>query len=107
MLCWVGQECVFDKSSEALEKLCHLQITDKQVERVCHYYGDLLEQEMANEIASGTSSPKPSSEGATYVMLDGAQFLFREEGWKEAKLGRIFSSEAHLPENQRRNWIRV
>lgn len=106
MLCWVGQECVFDKSSEALEKLCHLQITDKQVERVCHYYGDLLEQEMANEIASGTSSPKPSSEGATYVMLDGAQFLFREEGWKEAKLGRIFSSEAHLPENQRRNWIR-
>ena len=106
MLCWVGQECVFDKSSEALEKLYHLEITDKQVERVCHYYGGLLEEEMATEIAAGASYSSVSPEGATYVMLDGAQFLFREEGWKEAKLGRIFSSEAHLPENEQRNWIR-
>ena len=55
MLCWLGQECVFDKASEALEKLCHLQVSDKQVERVSHYYDDLLEQEMRLEIASGAS----------------------------------------------------
>lgn len=105
-LCWVGQECVFDKASEALEKLCHLQISDKQVERVCHYYGGLLEQEMLEDIATGTVNQDTEVQEETYVMLDGAQFFFREEGWKEVKLGRLFSANNHLPESAQRNWVR-
>lgn len=105
-LCWVGQECVFDKASEAMERLCHLEVSDKQVERVCHYYGGLLEQEMLDKVASGATCQVPENQEETYVMLDGAQFLFREEGWKEAKLGRLFSASSHLPETGQRNWVR-
>ena len=42
--CWVGQQEVFDKSSEALSKLLQVEVTDKQVERLCHHYGQALEQ---------------------------------------------------------------
>ena len=38
-------------------------------------------------------------------MLDGAQFFFREEAWKEAKLGRLFSARSHIEQTSQRNWI--
>jgi len=108
LVCWVGQESVFDKGSEVLEKLAHIKVSDKQIERVSVHYGSSLEAlEQASVASAEPYSWDASARGSVhYAMLDGAQFLFRKLKWKEAKLGRIFRADSHLPENERRNWIR-
>jgi hypothetical protein len=40
-------------------------------------------------------------------MADGGMVLTREEGWKKLKLARIFTAENHLPESEKRNFIRA
>lgn len=106
--CWVGQQQVFDKSSEALANLLHLKVSDKQVERLCHYYGEQLEEQQQQAIEQGDhyKFEADKKQELHYVMVDGAQFLFREQKWKEAKLGRIFPASAHMAESEKRRWIK-
>lgn len=106
--CWVGQQQVFDKSSETMSKLLHISVSDKQVERLCHYYGQVLEEQQAQALEQGETHCVEAARQADthYVMVDGAQFLFRQQGWKEAKLGRIFPASAHLSESSKRHWIK-
>lgn len=52
----MGQEVVFSKASEFIELFNQVEVTSKQVDRVCNYYGDLLHKlELSN---SGSTSPK-------------------------------------------------
>ena len=104
--CWVGQQEVFDRSSEALSKLLQVKVTDKQVERLCHHYGQALEDQQAQALKQGATHCFEQQDQPHYVMVDGAQFLFREQGWKEAKLGRIFSADSLLEESPKRHWIK-
>lgn len=108
LICWVGQEAVFDKGSEVLEKLSHIEICDKQIERVSTYYGSLLEAQEWEAVESGAPHnwEEESAQSLHYAMFDGAQFLFREQKWKEAKLGRIFEAKSHMAQSERRNWVR-
>lgn len=92
--CQVGQQEVFavprrDKSSETLAKLLQVKVSDKQVERLCHYYGQALEAQQEQLLEQGATHcfDADRQDEVHYVMVDGAQFLFREQGWKETKLG--------------------
>ena len=93
---YVGQGAVYEEGSELLAELVGVEVSGKQIERLCHYFGELLGEREEPE----SSLP---GEDAVYGMVDGSMILTREEGWKEIKLGRLFSASDHEkgPEDQR------
>jgi hypothetical protein len=98
---FVGQQCVFEDGSEQLEKLAGIEVTSKQIERLTHAYGELLE-------VSSTKEPALISkeEELHYCMMDGGMILTREDDWKELKLARIFPGKAHMEVSEKRNFIK-
>jgi hypothetical protein len=95
LACYVGQQMVFEDGSNMLKSMKGLKLDAKQIERICHVYGQHLEnhQESLVETNQAKEYPQAVENESNYVMVDGGMFLTREEGWKEVKLGRIFSSK--------------
>ena len=89
-ICYVGQEAVFEEASTMLRELLGLAVSAKQIERVCHYFGQRVE-----ETAEVSEHPVWSGSGPIYGMVDGSMVLTRQTGWREIKLGRLFAEEAH------------
>lgn len=109
MVCFVGQTEVFDEAEELLSRLAGVKISDKQIERVCHHYGELLN-------SSTTASEQLPTEEWHYAMADGAMVLSREKDekgkskWLEMKLGRVFKAADNIQLGQvdeSRKWIRA
>jgi hypothetical protein len=103
----MGQELVFETAAEAMEKLTLVKVNAKQIERVCHHYGQKIEEQIWN-----TNVPKPNkvlpakiSPSPYYVMVDGGMVLTREEKWKEMKLCRIFQDSDQIQINKGRTYI--
>lgn len=90
----LGSKLVFEEANEEIELLLGIDMNAKQIERICHYYGGLIEQiEWREAYSDGIQlklNYKPDED--IYIMLDGSMLLTREEAWKEIKLGRIFTS---------------
>ena len=99
-LCRVGSKLTFDESSEELSKLLQLDVNAKQVERICHYYGDKLEQiDWKHAYNDGFQLRIPFKDKALeYVMMDGSMLLTRQknEAWKEVKLCRLFEAKDRI-----------
>ncbi len=95
----VGQALPFDEASRLIEELLGEPVSDKQIERVCHHYGQVLEEEKHQEPVY------QADEQLHYAMMDGSMVLIRQEGWREIKLGRVFAERDCLAEKQR-NTIR-
>ena len=104
-MCFMGQQQVFDESSESFSRLLHISVSDKQIERVCHYYGEKLEEKQQTAIANGANASMQNDRQSYYVMLDGGMLLTREEKWKEMKLARIFDVRKKIPISKNRNYI--
>jgi hypothetical protein len=96
-VCFVGQKEVYQEASTTLDELVGVAVTAKQIERVCHHFGALIEQaEPAPSIQQAPpSEARRSPEEPVYAMADGSMVLTRENGWREIKLGRLFSAQAH------------
>jgi hypothetical protein len=105
MMCYVGQQTVYEEAAEIMEKLSGIKTNGKQIERVCHHYGQKLENDILNHIENQTLPAKYYPQKTYYIMLDGCMLLTREESWKELKLCRIFSTEARIEINKNRNQI--
>lgn len=105
--CYVGQQLVFEDASNMLESIRGVVINAKQIERVCHLYGQQLEDNHELEIQCQQAKEYTNSEQnkTHYVMVDGGMFLTREQGWKEVKLGRVFCSEDSIKVNKNRGMI--
>lgn len=103
----MGQQRVFVEAEETLEMLKGLKINAKQIERVCHHYGDLIEQQDAEMINSQVFREYEGTQGNQlhYAMIDGAMYLTKEEQWKEAKLGRIFNTNENVNVSKNRSII--
>ena len=103
----MGQQKVFVEAEETLEMLKGLKINAKQIERVCHHYGDLIEQQDAEMISSQIFREYEGTQGNQlhYAMIDGAMYLTKEEQWKEAKLGRIFNTNENVNVSKNRSII--
>ena len=101
LVVFCGQNHVFEDASEQLAKLAGVEVTAKQVERLTHAYGELIEINLENQ-----DTQRPLNEALHYCMVDGGMVLTREDDWKEMKLARVFEAKAHMPESERRNFIR-
>ena len=105
LMCYVGQQKVFSEASGLLKKVKGINISAQQIENVCHYYGEKLEEEIYQQIISGGAYPKENDGKKYYAMLDGGMLLTREEKWKEMKLARIFSAAELVSISEKRNYI--
>lgn len=83
-----------------LERLCGVDLSAKQIEHLCHHYGESLEEQMTNnEIVSSEKKQE-----VHYAMLDGSYIMSRE-GWVETKLGRVFKATDDISISPKRNQI--
>ena len=53
MSCYAGQAMVFSEASEFMKKYMLVEVTDKQIERLCHFYGNELEKSLQEQIENG------------------------------------------------------
>ncbi len=104
-MCYLGQEKVFEQASECFMRLSGIAVNAKQIERICHYYGQQLEDEQQKAIAQGGKDKKVTHKARCYAMLDGGMLLTREEKWKEMKLARLFDSSQSIHVSKNRGYI--
>lgn len=93
-MCYVGQHLVFSDAEEMINSLTGAGFDAKQIERVCHLYGQHIEDRdiLEMEVFGHEEIPPEKAEEPHYVSVDGSMYLTREEGWKEIKLGRIYKA---------------
>ena len=103
--CYVGQESVFEGGSEMLSKIAGIKMNAKQIERVCHFYGEEIEQALERSIEQNIPPEITDTDSPAYCMMDGGMVLTREESWKEIKLARIFRATDLTELHPKRNWI--
>ena len=104
-MCYVGQQQVFEEASESFMRLTGVSVSAKQIERVCHHYGNLLEEEQHRAIEEGGKDKAVKITGRHYAMVDGGMVLTREEKWKELKLARIFKADEVVKLSKDRGYI--
>jgi hypothetical protein len=88
----VGAELPFDAAANIYNNLIMnklSELSDKQIERICHTHGESVGIEIECQTAE---QPFESKTELTYVMVDGSMVLSREDKWREVKLGRIFQA---------------
>lgn len=90
-----GQALPFDEASAMIEELLGEPVSDKQLERVCHHYGQILQQAKQQEPVY------QASEQLHYAMMDGSMVFIGQQGWREIKLGRVFCEKECLAQKQR------
>lgn len=98
---YMGQEQVFEEGSACIKRLTGSSVTAKQLERLCHCYGQLAEERQARQ----ADTLRPEDTRQHYAMADGGMVLTREDDWKELKLARIFAAQDHWPESEVRHFI--
>lgn len=90
-MCYMGQALVYQQVTDFFEELLSVDIAPCQVQRVCNYYGNLLDPLI--EANCEAVIPKIESKceaDPTYVMMDGSMIFTRSGEWREMKLARIF-----------------
>lgn len=85
-----------------LEKFIDIEVSASQVYLVTDCYGKAAEKEV--NICRSLEPVK--KEEVLYVEADGSMLLTRDEGWKEVKVGRMFTSGSCIDPNGKLSWIR-
>ena len=103
----MGQHLVFETASEVLETISGVEINAKQIERICHKYGQWIgEADLKLMEKSGKHIySKEDSKAVHYASVDGSMYLTREEDWKEIKLGRIFKQSDIVELSEKRKML--
>lgn len=104
LMCYIGQQSVYEEASDNMKRLTGTEVSAKQIERVCHYYGQKIEDEEQN-LSLEDKKTQYEKDKLFYVMMDGGMLLTREESWKEMKLCRIFAHSAIEQVNENRKQI--
>ena len=91
-MCRLGAKLTFEESAEELNTFMAIEANAKQVERLCHHYGEVLESIDWRGCYNDSIQLKFKLEDPLYVMMDGSMILTREKehSWKEVKLCRMF-----------------
>jgi hypothetical protein len=97
--CYLGQSLPFDEGSEMLHKLTGCELSDKQIERISHFYGQEIEEQATQEV---DNQPFRAKTDLHYVMTDGSMVFTRQDGWREMKLGRVFAAKDMVNYKERR-----
>ena len=108
-LCRVGTKLTFNEASEEVTQLMGVEVNAKQIERLCHHYGELLEQvDWKQAYNESIELSVPLKDEETYAMIDGSMILTRQEDspWKEVKLCRTFHPSDRVEDvSKDRNYI--
>jgi predicted CoA-binding protein len=91
-MCRLGTKMTFEESEEELNELLGIETNAKQIERLCHHYGEALNQINWREAYSDGIQLCIPFNRRQYVLMDGSMLLTRdkEQSWKEVKLCRMF-----------------
>lgn len=98
-LCRAGTKMTFEEAGEEVTQLMGVEVNAKQIERLCHHYGESLEQiDWVQAYNESIQLRLPLKEEVTYAMMDGSMILTREkeDSWKEVKLLRMFQSSDRI-----------
>jgi Uncharacterised protein family (UPF0236) len=99
---YIGQLDCYQKCNEILEKFIDIKVSTSQVYLVTDFYGNAAEK----EVNVCRSLEPVKKEEVLYVEADGSMILTRDEGWKEVKVGRMFTSGSCIDPNGKASWIR-
>ena len=102
MLVYAGQLDCYERCNVILEKFIDIQVSASQVYLVTDCYGKAAEK----EVNVCRSLEPVKKEEVLYVEADGSMLLTRDEGWKEVKVGRMFTSGSCIDPNGKLSWIR-
>lgn len=106
LLCYLGQSVVYDEASVICEKFLQIDISSPQIQRVCRFYGGLIDPIIEKNIEEFIPVlADVSIQDDVYVMVDGSFLFTSKEKWKEIKLGRIFTDRSVIPINSNRNEV--
>ena len=96
--CFLGHQLVFSQAEDFFYKMSGITVSAKQIERVCHHYGEEFESDYAQGKLADAPTGCVTVDNPAYVMMDGGMILTRqkEHPWKELKLGRVFRSRDHV-----------
>lgn len=86
---FAGQYDNYGNSNIIIERLLDQQISSAQVHRLVQAYGSCF----GMDVQAKRCMPGAVREEVVYAQVDGGMLLTRDQGWKEAKLGRIFKSK--------------
>lgn len=91
-MCRTGSKMPFEEGAEELNKLWGIKTNAKQLERLCHHYGEELERIDWGEVYKDDMQLHRPFNRGLYVLMDGSMLLTREKekSWKEVKLCRMF-----------------
>jgi Uncharacterised protein family (UPF0236) len=99
---YIGQLDCYQKCNEIIKKFIDIEVSISQVYLVTDFYGEAAEK----EVNVCRSLEPVKKEEVLYVEADGSMILTRDEGWKEVKVGRMFTSGSCIDPNGKASWIR-
>jgi hypothetical protein len=93
LMCLLAQDCVFDEAERVLEAFLGISAPSRQIQRISEHYGGRLE---GKDAAQEAPMAPAAQGGPVYVSVDGSLIFTREDGWREAKLGRIYAGGSRV-----------
>jgi hypothetical protein len=99
---YAGQLDCYERCNEVLHQFLDIAVSPAQVYRVTNTYGKEGEKQVN---ATRTLEPVKKHE-VLYVQADGSMLQTRDDGWKEVKVGRMFTSGSCIDPNGEASWIR-
>jgi len=107
-MCRAGTNMTFEEASENLNELLSIETNAKQIERLCHYYGEVLNTVDWKQACSDAIQLRIPFKKPVYLLIDGSMLLTRdkEQPWKEVKLCRTFEDADRIKQiSKKRNLI--
>lgn len=99
---YAGQLDCYERSNEVLRRFINVSVSVSQVYLITDCYGKLAEK----EVNASRSLEAVKKDEVLYVQADGSMLLTRDEGWKEVKVGRMFTSGSCIDPDGKTGWIR-
>jgi hypothetical protein len=96
LMTYAGHLECYGKSNEILHRFMDIDVSPAQIYRVTDLVSELLEEKLD---AEERILPPLERDDMLYVEVDGSMVHIREEGWKEAKVGRLFKGSDCLNPN--------
>ena len=106
LLAYVGTLLAYEEASQLLERVLGMPISASRVRYSSERLGDLVAKDEESTITAAWQTEAPQLPTATecltplYISMDGIKVHTREAGWKEQRLGAVYSAEEVTPRTQ-------
>jgi len=90
LIVYGAQLDVYGRSNEVLCKYLGVKVSTMQVHKIANFYG--LHCNLKDELLAPVLTINKKEDEVVYAGVDGSMLYTREDGWKEVKVGRVFTS---------------